>query len=145
MNAMFPAGWRLGAGMVTGGTAVGGDMKPPSGEVVCIVGRRIVGRRLVGCALLDAGAAAGAAGAGAENGIFLDGGGADAAAGGLGEEETPPPRKAFFIWVTIIEPNIKNPNSKIGLTDPRRIYRVYSLVSDRSYRPMSRVASPDQP
>ena len=62
MNAMFPAGWRLAGGIDTGGTAVGGDMKLPSGEADCImVGLRMVGRRLVGCALRCAGAVAGVA------------------------------------------------------------------------------------
>ena len=72
-------------------------------------------------------------------GTLREGGGGAAvdlcgAEGAAGEEEDPiiPPMKLFFMWQRIIEPNSKNPSSRIGETLPFLMYLVYSFVSDLS-------------
>ena len=111
----------------------GGFMKLPRGDAEGICGRLMVGRfrgavLVVGAGLLFLGAVVVAPPD--ENGMLREGAGIAngdrAAAGGAEEDRLPPPtpappRKAFFMCVTIIDPKIKKPSSTIGLTDPRRM------------------------
>jgi len=97
----------------------------------------VFGRRMVlrGAA---AGVAAAGAAAGLLKGTFLEGGGGWRGGGCeacVAAGDAPPiipPMKLFFMWQRIIDPNRRNPSSRIGDTLPFRMYLVYSLVNERS-------------